>query len=1042
MKTQFKQASQFLLLWLNIWVYGTLQAQDTPRLIIDPYGHASMVREVIFTADGQSLISLSDDKTIRIWNIQNGEITKTIRGQVGEGSEGKLYAGTLSPDGKYLAVGGWTAYNNDKEYGRIRLINLTKGEIDYILTGHTDVVNTLDFSADGKYLVSGSADKSLRVWKVDDGEPELLAVLKEHTGSIQHVKFLNSKKVVSVSYDGTGIIWDWSNNRVDKKLERHTDRVSALDCSPNGQYIATGGYDNLVMLWDEKGNYIKTLTEMEGSVYTLSFSSNSEKLVVHGTRGVTAKVFSVPSGTEISSFDKHDNTVVSSDFFKNELVATAGGDDNDIYIWEANTGKLKQHMVGRGYTKRSVAFARQGLKIAFGNTWGGRNGEGPLEMTFDFGKMELDEQEPLSSNYQKATTSYQGEELEFVDKLNLKIPGGATISPSESSDGWLRSYTFTPEGNVITGNNYTLKMYDQQGEELKEFIGHTGEVWALSISKDGSLLATAGGDQTLRIWSLEEEGEVVSVAETYTHPSWVDIWRKNQWVKLAEEKSKEAWLKITEKLGKINYQKDSTTIRNYYEKYIKNRSTEIKPLLTLFIASDQEWVGWTPQGYYAASTGGEKYIGWHINQGINKLGAYYPLATFRKKYYKPELVQLILEMGSFEAALQEYNQDQGQDIVHENIMSNLPPKIEWITPEASDTEVKGNKYIVKARVTSDVEINQVKLLVNGRTVSNQRGFDVVSADSPTEKNINYEVTLTAPENVLSIFAANQNSAILSEERLLKLSPQTIESQTSGQDMDLPTDMVNFGFKPNLYLISVGVSDFEESDYNLDFADDDAEAISKIFKTQEGKLFKSVQTKVLTNEQATRANILDAFYWLEENTTQNDMAMIFIASHGFNERDKFYILPHDGKHERLRATGVDWADFQDVLGNLPSKVVLFLDACHSGQLASNLNTRGIEVNTMEAIREITSAEHGVVVLSASTGNEKSLENKEWNHGAFTLALVRALKEKKADMDQDGIVYLRELDFFVAEEVKNLTRGKQHPTTQKPSTISRLPLFQVR
>ncbi|NJO02566.1 MAG: caspase family protein [Bacteroidia bacterium] len=124
------------------------------------------------------------------------------------------------------------------------------------------------------------------------------------------------------------------------------------------------------------------------------------------------------------------------------------------------------------------------------------------------------------------------------------------------------------------------------------------------------------------------------------------------------------------------------------------------------------------------------------------------------------------------------------------------------------------------------------------------------------------------------------------------------------------------------------------------------------------------------------------------------------------------------------------------------MILFLDACHSGQLGANLyTTRGMETNVMEAIREITSPEHGVVVFSASTGNEKSLESPEWKHGAFTLALVRALKDKQADMDKDGLVYLRELDYFLAEEVKKITQGKQHPTTQKPSTISTLPILQV-
>ena len=111
------------------FVIGYAIAQDEPRLIIDPFGHSSMIREVIFTPDGQTLISLSDDKTIRFWNVKTGEIKRTIRGQIGDASEGKLYAGALSPDGKILAVGGWLAFDDDREYGRIRLINLQTMEV-------------------------------------------------------------------------------------------------------------------------------------------------------------------------------------------------------------------------------------------------------------------------------------------------------------------------------------------------------------------------------------------------------------------------------------------------------------------------------------------------------------------------------------------------------------------------------------------------------------------------------------------------------------------------------------------------------------------------------------------------------------------------------------------------------------------------------------------------------------------------------------------------------------------------------------------------
>jgi uncharacterized caspase-like protein len=92
--------------------------------------------------------------------------------------------------------------------------------------------------------------------------------------------------------------------------------------------------------------------------------------------------------------------------------------------------------------------------------------------------------------------------------------------------------------------------------------------------------------------------------------------------------------------------------------------------------------------------------------------------------------------------------------------------------------------------------------------------------------------------------------------------------------------------------------------------------------------------------------------------------------------------------------------------------------------------------------MSSEENGVVILAASTGGEVSLEHPDWGHGAFTKALLEGLEQGQADYSKDGMIHLRELDLYVAERVAALTDNKQHPTTQKPSTISRFPIARVQ
>lgn len=1008
-------------------------AQDEPVLVIDPQGHASMVRDLIFTPDGGTLISVSDDKTIRFWNTKTGLLKKTLRGHIGEGSEGKLYSADISPDGKFLAVGGWLT-NNDSEYGRIRIINLETGKLVYNLTGHTDVVFGLAFSPDGRYLASGSADKSVRIYEITPTNGRMLAVLNGHTDGVQQVRFVNPKRVVSVGYDNLGILWDWENNSIAQRLERHTDKLSGLATSPDGKYIATAGYDRKILLWDNKGTFIKQIDEANDGMYTLAFSPDGKRIIAHGSRDAHGRVYTIPGGQKITTFEMHDNTVVSSAFHGN-MVATSGGENNDIYIWDANSGKVLHHIVGKGLVKRSVGFNRSNSnQVGFGSLWGGDNGKGELEYVFDFEQVQLIQEKPVQSNFVKTTLSQGDKMLNLSGELSLEVDGGGgTIFSDDASEGNIWSYSFTPKGDVLVGTSFTFQMYNSAGKIIKKLIGHTAETWAVSASPDGRKYGSANGDQTIKIWSAESSGEFPSINDIYTHPTWGDIWRANKWESVAEQKNRQGWLKMIENLKSINYEDDAKTLRAK----LNELSERIKPLLTIFIGTDEEWVCWTPEGYYAASAGGEKYIGWHISKGINNLGEYYPVSAFRKKYYQPELVKLVYQLGDFDKALAKFNETQTVKVKEENILSNLPPKIEWLNPIQSVTKVSGNKFKVRARITSDTEIKSYKLMINGRTVGKQRGLEVVEAETATEKFINIELSLDTHESNLLVYASNANSATLSDERTLVMESST---RSGTETIDLPIDVGGQVIKPNLYGVFVGVSNFQKNAYNLEYADDDAKTLSEIFKLQGTKFYNKIEVKQLLNEQATRTNILDAFDWLEKNATHKDMVVIFIASHGFNERDKFYILPHEGDHEKLRVTAVDWLDFKDVLGNLPSKVLLFLDACHSGKLSANL-TRGLDDVNTEAIREISSDEHGVVVMTASTGNEKSLEGPEWKHGAFTYSIIEALQQGKADVDKNGVVYLNELDFYVAERVKELTKGKQHPTTQKPGTISRLPIIKV-
>ncbi len=295
--------------------------------------------------------------------------------------------------------------------------------------------------------------------------------------------------------------------------------------------------------------------------------------------------------------------------------------------------------------------------------------------------------------------------------------------------------------------------------------------------------------------------------------------------------------------------------------------------------------------------------------------------------------------------------------------------------------------------------------------------------------IEQTISLTQAENKISVIAANQHT---------QSEPETIMVRWERADKQQIEEI----YKPDLYLLAIGVSEYQDPDYNLDVAHKDAEAVAAVFEGQRGKLYQKVEIRLLTNQQATQDNILDGLDWILKESTQKDLSLLFVARHGLkDERGNYYFLPYDVDPEKIRRTGVKWFDFQDVLTSLPSKVVFMVDTCHSGSITGkrrpSATLRTGSTDLTDALRELVHAESGVVVMTASMGKEFSVEKPEWGHGAFTKAILEGL-EGKANYNNDNTIDIKELDLFITNRVKELTNGSQHPTTEIPKTMPNFPV----
>jgi uncharacterized caspase-like protein len=180
-------------------------------------------------------------------------------------------------------------------------------------------------------------------------------------------------------------------------------------------------------------------------------------------------------------------------------------------------------------------------------------------------------------------------------------------------------------------------------------------------------------------------------------------------------------------------------------------------------------------------------------------------------------------------------------------------------------------------------------------------------------------------------------------------------------------------------------------------------------------------------------LLDGLDWIEHAVeNSNDVAMVFLSDHGVNTVDQqYHFLPYDYDPTRIERTTISGAELKQYISKIGGKTVFFFDTCFSGNVlpAKDANTKP-DVDGFA--NELRSAKNGVVVFTSSSGDELSLELPDLGNGAFTKAVVDGMRGAAARFD-NKVITISDLESYVSHTVHDLTHGKQHPSTAKPTTI---------
>lgn len=919
-------------------------AQDlprTPQVVIDAGMHTAPIRGLAVDAAERFVVTGGDDKTLRVWDAENGEPLMTIRLPIGPGNPGRIFALDISPDGQMIAAGGWTGADTRSKF--IYVFNTKTGEQHVRLDVGWSTITALKFSPNGQFLVAGLGTTGLRVYRTSDFSE--VAKDQDYNGKrIYGIAFAGSAWFATVSYDGHLRKYD-SEFQIISKVKTHAgSRPYGVAISPNRREIAISYTDILAIDIHSSDNLelvheVAMPTRDDDNLPQAVWSYDGNRLCAGGEysenrdyplfcwedrgRGRVSKI----------SFGAN-NTVAGLVGLRSRGFIAAGHDQvvtRSLADGTPKWTKSRLTMDPRGQRgTRSMRVSEMGDVVQFGLEERGRR---PTQFALGDARLTLEPAE--HQDLRGAITDAPGLELNNWTNSNYPTLNGKPLELKHLETA--RSLAIAPDHTrFVIGADWSMRLFDRSGAQLWR-ANIPSEAWSVTVTGDGETLVAGLGDGTIR---------------------WYDM-------------------------------------------------ADGREMMALFVhAVDLRWVAWTPEGFFAASEGGEDLMGYHMNQDPGIAPRFVRTGQLYEYFYRPDLLmhRLARNEGPIREALAEIGD------IDRLLLASRPPTLS--ASAGGDIRIAKPGYLHEVVVEDQGGgIGQIEYRVNGvviksvdvRAQKRVRGDGRIAYVQPFE--------LGKGRNEIETRAFTKDGKVASEP--LK---QTVTVTQSSR-------------RPALYGLAVGIDAYYDGDLSLKYAADDAFSVKQTLEARGRKVFRLTDIRLLTDQAASKANIKATFAELAAKVEPNDVFVLYLSGHGYAADGRYHFIPQEFAYtgaDALKTQSLGEADLTGLLATIKAqKSLVILDTCYAGAFGGDKADLAFAVGGARSIEEKAAIDRlmrstGRAVLAASTDRALALEGYK-GHGLYTYALLEALRGQadKKNGNNNGAVSITEISGYLQERVPALS-----------------------